>query len=151
MSEAAAKTKQKIKRTAKEKSFPVAGIILLFASLAFTFFRFGAVTRRVLQSLKDLGKSALYYFTDMLGIYGAVQPTVTEIPSEMPSLLPIEWEVFKEKTSALFAAIFDKANFSAFNLWFIEWAARLTPYLYFVAMIVLIILLLKKLSLKMKG
>lgn len=151
MSETAAKTKQKIKRTAKEKSFPFAGIILLFASLAFTFFRFGAVTRRMLQSLKDLGKSALYYFTDMLGIYGAVQPTVTEIPSEMPSLLPIEWEVFKEKTSALFAAIFDKANFSAFNLWFIEWAARLTPYLYFVAMIVLIILLLKKLSLKMKG
>lgn len=96
MSEAAAKTKQKIKRTAKEKSFPVSGIILLFASLAFTFFRFGAVTRRMLQSLKDLGKSALYYFTDMLGIYGAVQPTVTEIPSEMPSLLPIEWEVFKE-------------------------------------------------------
>lgn len=46
------------------------------------------MTRRVLQSLKDLGKSALYYFTDMLGIYGAVQPTVTEIPSEMPSLLP---------------------------------------------------------------
>lgn len=88
MSEAAAKTKQRIKRTAKEKSFPFAGIILLFASLAFTFFRFGAVTRRMLQSLKDLGKSALYYFTDMLGIYGAVQPTVTEIPSEMPSLLP---------------------------------------------------------------
>ena len=141
----------KTKRTGQGKSFPVVGVLLLFASLAFTVLRFGAVTRRMLQSLEDLGKSALYYFTDMLGIYGAVQPTVTDVPEGMPSLLPIEWEVFKEKSSMLFASIFDKANFSAFNVWFAEWAARLTPYLYFVAMIVLIVLLLKKLSLKMKG
>lgn len=137
------KTAAKTKRTGQEKSFPLVGVLLLFASLAFTVLRFGAVTRRMLQSLEDLGKSALYYFADMFGIYGAVQPTVTEIPSEMPSLLPIEWEVFKEKSSMLFAAIFDIANFSAFNVWFAEWAARLTPYLYFVAMIVMIILLLK--------
>lgn len=145
------KTAAKTKRTGQGKSFPLVGVLLVFASLAFTVLRFGAVTRRMLQSLEDLGKSALYYFADMFGIYGAVQPTVTEIPSEMPSLLPIEWEVFKEKSSMLFAAIFDIANFSAFNVWFAEWAARLTPYLYFVAMIVMIILLLKKLSLKMKG
>lgn len=151
MKEKISEQEKKERRGAAAASYPILGVILILGSLAFTVFRFGAVTRRVLQSLKDLGKSALYYFTDMLGIYGAVQPTVTEIPSEMPSLLPIEWEEFKEKCNTLFLAIFDKKNFTEFNIWLAEWAARLMPYVYFLGMIILIIWLIKKLSLKLKG
>ena len=71
-------------------------------SLLFTVFRFGPVAVRVWQSLKDLIYSLGHYGTRTVYNIGwisasaVVAPTVVEIPIGMETLLPIEWELFKE-------------------------------------------------------
>lgn len=141
--------KAKAKPNKKSVIYALIGAALVIASLAFSVFRFHPVALRVWQSLKDLGKSIVYYVTDFIGEYGAVHPTVTDIPDEMPSLLPIEWEEFKAKMSEYGAVLISKENFTEFSVWVLEKLVNATPYVYFIFLLIVTFVIIAYINLQL--
>lgn len=104
---------------AKKISYHVIALGLLVTSIVLMFVRFQPVFVRVLQSLEDLIRSVLYYFSEILEV-GTVRPTVNEIPDGMEPYFPTEWEIFKVQLELFFNSIFDKTNLQLFFAWYGE-------------------------------
>lgn len=115
----------------KQKTYKIVNVSLIIASLFFSIFHFEIVAVRFVQALKDFGLSVLYYTCNMAEIYGVVEPTVTIIPSEMPQLLPITYEEFKEAMQTLWILLKSGENFQEYCAWLVEVVVRWTPWLYF--------------------
>lgn len=135
----------------KNKTYAVIGACLIVASLLFSVFRFQISAIRLWQSLKDFGLSVVYYTFSMADIYGGVQPTVTQIPSEMPQLLPIEWEEFKALFFEFWKALGSWSNFTVFLEWLVGKIVKATPWTYFILLIVMLIAVLFALKILMLG
>ena len=106
-------------KRAKKISYHVLAFGLLATSIVLMFVRFEPVFGRVLQSLEDLIRSVLFYFSEILEV-GTVRPTVNVIPSGMKPYFPTEWGVFKGRLELFFKSIFDKTNLQLFFAWYGE-------------------------------
>lgn len=104
-------------------------------------FRFEIVAYRLVQSLKDLGLSVVYYVFNTAEIYGAVVPTVTDIPTEMPQLLPVEWTEFKAQLASFWSLLKSGENFNEFCEWFLATLVKATPWIYLALLFLAIIAL----------
>lgn len=120
----------------KTKLYKIVSVCIIIASLLFSIFHFEIVAIRFVASLKDFGLSVLYYAFNMAEIYGAVEPTVTVIPSEMPQLLPITYEEFKEALQTFWILLKSGENFSEYCTWLVEGLVRATPWIYFLLIVV---------------
>ena len=95
--------------------FHAISMILVVFSLYLTFYRFSAVSRRVFQSLEDLGRSFAYYFMSCFKKQDSVQATVQLIPKEMNTLLPLTGEEFKNGMRVFWALFKNRDNFAAYT------------------------------------
>ncbi len=105
----------KKKQKAQKISFRIITIALLAVSILCMIFRFDMVFTRVVQSIEDLIRSILYYFTEM-GEPGRVHVTVNKIPGGMKTYLPVEWETFKAQVEAFKDLIFTEENLQLYFL-----------------------------------
>lgn len=132
-------------------AYMIISILLVIASLAFSVFRFQIVAMRTWQALKDLGLSVLYYSFNAARIYGAVRPTVTEIPSEMPQLLPVEFDTFKVQMAEFWGLLKSKENFDDYLIWCLNGLVDAIPLIYFLILLAVVIALVLWLRLKPGG
>ncbi len=129
------------KQNRMERVMHVVSIGILLISVLFSVFRFAPVLLRTWQAIKDLAISIAYYFTNIFQYYDVVTPTVNEIPSGALGVLPFDPYEFKEKMGEFGRALIAKESFAAF---FRMWGNRflkISEYLPFVLIVVLIFVL----------
>ena len=85
-------------------------VALILASMLLSVLRFAPVAGRVVQSVKDLGLSIAFYFTEMFGFEGVITPSVTTIPKGITSVLPVEPSEFAAKMKVFGKLLIDKVN-----------------------------------------
>ncbi len=101
-------------------------ILITFGFVALGIFRFFGCIGRIIESVKDCGLSAAYYFCEIFEIPHRITPTVNELPkipffdfpSQTPNVpavpsvpLPDNWEKFKINWSAYWRLWATKENF----------------------------------------
>ena len=79
-----------IRKPKRKTVYHVLSVALILASMLLSVLRFAPVAGRVVQSVKDLGLSIAFYFTEMFGFEGVITPSVTTIPKGITSVLPVE-------------------------------------------------------------
>ncbi len=92
-----------------------AGITAIFVLLA--VFVFPYALGRLGESLRDVGNSVVYYFTELFEIENQGNVTITDfskMPLELPFNLPNTWEEFKESWLLYWQIFFTKDNFIAY-------------------------------------
>ena len=99
-----------MKQKTRTRIYHTMSIAFIIAALCFSVFRFQTVFVRMLESIKDLALSFVYFFVDFFAP-GLVTPTVTDIPEGAIALLPMTLEEFKACFVNFQAALFDKDNF----------------------------------------
>ncbi len=87
----------KSKEISKSTVFHAVSVGILTVSLLLSIVRFPAVLFRTVQSFVDLATSIAYYFTELMGFYGAVTPTVNVIPDNAVEVLPFDPLEFQAK------------------------------------------------------
>lgn len=124
---------EKAASLARIRAYHIICVGFLVGSLAFSIFRFSPVAVRVWQSVKDLGVSLAYYFSELFNV-GRVTPTVTELPDGIQLLLPQDPETFKTMFGVFARRLIDLDNL-------LEFIVSLGDKLAIVAKVLLILLL----------
>lgn len=123
----------------KERIYHVISAAILLVSLLYSVFRFRAVFFRTLQSFKDFGLSVAYYFTELLGFEGIIEPTVAQIPNNATEILPFEPEEFIAGMKVYGKTLISKENA---RLFFTELLSGVSSFAEILLLILPIIVLL---------
>ncbi len=86
-------------------------VLFIVISLLFSVFRFAPVFMRLIQAFCDFGTSLAYYFTELLGYYDVVSPSIVKLPNGIENLLPMPLDEFLEKWELFSELLFDWDNF----------------------------------------
>ena len=109
-------------------------IAITLGFLACGVFVFPNALFRFLESVRDFGLSAAYYFCEMFRIDYSFTPTVNDLPSELPVIfLPETWEGFKENWGIYWKLWADKDNF-------LSYLSAVGNVLYYVAYLSLLVI-----------
>lgn len=96
------------------------------------FYIFPHSLGRLIESCRDFGLSAAYYFCEILGFENVIKPTVQTLPkfpffawlpksTVLPSApIPENFEEFKEKFSMFGRLLVDKENLAGYSVYFIN-------------------------------
>ena len=126
----------KIKENIKKidyRHYILSSITFIFLCLSIFYFKYAFV--RIIESIKDLGTSSIYYLKNLVDIKDG-QVTVnnfTKAPFEMPFNLPNTWDEFKDMTSSYWTIFFSKENFN-------NYLKVLSDVIYYISKILMIIL-----------
>lgn len=99
-----------IRKPKRKTVYHVLSVALILASVLLSALRFAPIAGRVVQSVKDLGLSIAFYFTEMFGFEGVITPSVTAIPKGIASVLPVEPSEFAAKMKVFGKLLIDKVN-----------------------------------------
>lgn len=105
-------------KTVNYRHYICIGITLGF--LACTVFLFPYAFGRLLESIRDFGLSAAYYFVELFGFKHEITPTVnnfTQMPFELPFHLPATWGEFQAAWGEYWQLWASKDNFYAYLSW----------------------------------
>lgn len=117
--------------------YSISGAFMV-AAILFSIFYFRPVATRTWQAIKDFASSSAYYGVNYVQAFGFaetvdIEPSVTQFPSDMTAVLPLNWGETKA-----FLALYGKALFSWENIG--AYAIALLDTYYFITWCVLLFL-----------